>query len=221
MSSGLSFSEIMKQRYSVRYFLPKPIPKEILQAIMETSILTPSWGNSQPWNIYVASGNTLENIRKDWISKNKEGIKSNSDIEAGHRTDFSERCQNNMNNIMKLFGEFFKDPTMKDFMEANYILFNAPSVVYITVPKKRTLYNIFDTGAIEMSVIAAAKEHGIDSVPAYEAIKYPDIIRKYMKVPDDEDIIIGIALGYEDKENILNKCHSKKLSLNEVCHFYD
>ena len=43
MSSGLSFSEIMKQRYSVRYFLPKPIPKETLQAIMETSILTPSW----------------------------------------------------------------------------------------------------------------------------------------------------------------------------------
>ena len=104
---------------------------------METSILTPSWGNSQPWNIYVASGNTLENIRKDWISKNKEGIKGNSDIEAGHRTDFSGRCQNNMNNIMKLFGEFFKDPTMKDFMEANYILFNAPSVVYITVPKKK------------------------------------------------------------------------------------
>ena len=55
MSSALSFSEIMKQRYSVRYFLPKPIPKETLQAIMETSILTPSWGNSQPWNIYVAS----------------------------------------------------------------------------------------------------------------------------------------------------------------------
>ena len=71
MSSGLSFSEIMKQRYSVRYFLAKPIPKETLQAIMETSILTPSWGNSQPWNIYVASGNTLENIRKDWIAKNR------------------------------------------------------------------------------------------------------------------------------------------------------
>ena len=62
----------MKQRYSIRYFLPKPILKETLQAIMETSILTPSWGNSQPWNIYVASGNTLENIRKDWISKNKK-----------------------------------------------------------------------------------------------------------------------------------------------------
>ena len=94
-----------------------------------------------------------------------------------------------MNNIIKSFEEFFKDPTMKNFMEANYILFNAPSVVYITVPKKRILYNIFDTGAIKMSVISAAKEHGIDSIPAYEVIKYPDIIRKYVKVPDDEDII--------------------------------
>ena len=40
-----------------------------------------------------------------------------------------------------------------------------------------------------------------------------------MKILDDEDIIIGIALGYEDKENILNKSKSKKSDLNEVCHF--
>ena len=88
------------------------------------------------------------------LSITKKGIKGNTDVEVGHRTDFSEICQNTMKNIIKSFEEFFKDPTMKDFMEANYILFNAPSVVYITVPKKRTLYNIFDTGAIEMSVIA-------------------------------------------------------------------
>ena len=42
---------------------------------METSLLTPSWGNSQPQNLYIASGNTLENIKKEWIAKNKEGIK--------------------------------------------------------------------------------------------------------------------------------------------------
>ena len=106
-------------------------------------------------------------------------------------------------------------------MEANYILFNAPTVIYITVPKKRTEYNIFDTGALEMSIILAAKEKGIDSVPAYEAIKYPDIIRKYIKVPEDEDIIIGIALGYEDKDNDLNKIRSVKLTLDEACHFYN
>ena len=221
MSSGLSFTEIMKQRHSARHFITKPIPKETLKEIIETSLLTPSWGNSQPWTIYVASGNTLENIRKDWISKNKEGIKGNSEIEAGHRNQFSERCQKHMNEIVKQIGELLNDPTAKTLWDENACLFNAPTVVYVTIPKKRTFYNLFDSGAIEMSIMAAAKERGIDSVPAYEAIKYPDIIRKHIKVPDDEDIVIGIALGFEDKENIVSKIKAKKLTLDEACHFYD
>ena len=44
-----------------------------------------------------------------------------------------------MNEIMKSFGDFLKDPTMKVFMEANYILFNAPTFAYVTVPKKTAL----------------------------------------------------------------------------------
>ena len=106
MSSELSFTKIMKQRHSARCFLPKPIPKETLKEIIETSFLTPSWGNSQPWTFYVASGTTLENIRKDWISKNKEKIKGYSDIEPGHRNDFSERCQKCMTKISKLQVKF-------------------------------------------------------------------------------------------------------------------
>ena len=122
---------------------------------------------------------------------------------------------------MNLIGEVLNDPDAKSLWDANVILFDAPTIVYITIPKKRTLYNLFDSGAIEMTVMAAAKEYGIDSVPAYEAIKYPEILRKNMKIPDDEDIVIGIALGYKDDENILNKIHPKKLTLDETCHFYE
>ena len=122
---------------------------------------------------------------------------------------------------MKKISEILNDPKCKAVLDANVSLFNAPTIVYITIPKQRTLYNLFDSGAIEMAVIVAAKEHGVDSVPAYESIKYPDILRKYMKISDDEDIVIGIALGYEDKENILSKIKTKKLSIDEACHFYE
>ena len=126
-----------------------------------------------------------------------------------------------MGEIMKQVGEVLNDPNIKVFMDANVVLFNAPTIVYITIHKKRTLYNLFDSGAIEMSIMAAAQEHGVDSVPAYETIKYPEILKKYMKIGDDEDIVIGIALGYEDKENILSKIKAKKLTLDGACHFYD
>ena len=218
--SSKSFIELMKERHSARAFLSKPIPEDILKDIISTSLLTPSWGNSQPWNIYVASGNTLGEIRKEWIAKNKEGVKGYSDLNAGHRTDFSERSQNNINKVVKEYGELLKDPESKELWKANAVLFNAPTLVYITVPKKRTDFCIFDCGAIEMSIMLAAKDKDIDSVPAYGAIKYPDILRKHMKIPEDEDILIGIALGYEDKDNILSKYKSTKLSLEEVCHFY-
>lgn len=72
-----------------------------------------------------------------------------------------------------------------------------------------------------MSIMLAAIEKDIDSVPAYQAINYPDILRKHMAIPDDEDIVIGIALGYEDKNNILSKIKPEKLTLEEACNFYN
>ena len=68
------------------------------------------------------------------------------------------------------FQELLKDPEMKLLWEANSSLFNAPTIVYLTVPKKRTNYNLLDIGAIEMAILLAAKDKGIDSIPAYEAI---------------------------------------------------
>ena len=109
---------------------------------MEISLLTPSWGNSQPWTLYIASGATLENIRKEWIAKNKEGNKGNTDIPVGHRSDFSERCQKCTNDVVKYFGEVLNDPSSKAVWDANIILFNAPTVVYLQYPNKG-LYIIY------------------------------------------------------------------------------
>lgn len=43
-------------------------------------------------------------------------------------------------------------------------------------------------------------------------MKYPEIFRKNMKIPDDEDIFIGIALGYKDDENIFKQNPPKKIN---------
>ena len=73
-----SFNNLMKARHSVRVFQKKEIPDETLKEIIKTALQTPSWCNNQPWNIYVASGKTLTEIRNIWESKGKEGIKGYS-----------------------------------------------------------------------------------------------------------------------------------------------
>ena len=66
-----------------------------------------------------------------------------------------------------------------------------------------------------MSLMLAAKELGVDSIPAYEIVKYPDVIRQHMDIPDDEDLIMGIALGYEASDKI-NEYRSPRLDVDEI-----
>ena len=65
----------MKLRHSARALLSKPIPEETLKEIIKTALNCPSWCNSQPWKVYVVTGEPLENIRKEWISKIEQKIK--------------------------------------------------------------------------------------------------------------------------------------------------
>jgi len=215
MESKYNFKELMKDRHSSRRFQSKEIPEEVLKDIISISILSPSWCNSQAWNIYVVSGNTLEEIRKEWISKNNQKIKGYADMKPGHRTDFSERSQ-------KTMGVFFKSwenlPNKNEAEESNSFIFNAPTMVYLTLPKGHIPYSILDLGGLEMSIMLAAKDHGVDSIPAYTTIMYPDVLRKILKISEKEDIVIGVALGYEEK-CLLNDHRSVKLTLDEVCHF--
>ena len=103
MASKFNFEELVKERHSVRDFLPKEVPEETLKKIIQIALDSPSWCNSQPWNIYVVSGKPLEEIKKEWISKNEQKIKGYSDIPPMHRTEFSEQCQKNMEEGVKVF----------------------------------------------------------------------------------------------------------------------
>jgi nitroreductase len=54
----------IQARHSVRDFDPRPVPKDTVMKILEAATRSPSGGNSQPWEIFVASGDTMEVIRK-------------------------------------------------------------------------------------------------------------------------------------------------------------
>lgn len=78
-------------------------------------------------------------------------------------------------------------------------LYNAQAVVYLTLPKGYTPWSLFDLGAFSQNILLATTEQGIDSIVAYNFVKYPQILREELKIPDDEEIIVGIGLGFEDE----------------------
>ena len=56
--------ELLNERYSVRAFLPQPVPRETIDHVLTIAQRTASWCNSQPWQVLIASGEAKERFRK-------------------------------------------------------------------------------------------------------------------------------------------------------------
>lgn len=211
----MNFEDLMIERHSVREFKKDEIAAETLKEIVRIAGISPSWENSQPWNVYIATGEISDEIREEWISRHEKEIKGSPDMPTGHRTDFSKRGQENMASFLNDVCEYCEDHDMELFKQTQAVLFNAPALVYLTLPKGYTKWAVYDLGGFGMSLMLAAKELGVDSIPAYEIVKYPDVIRQHMDIPDDEDLIMGIALGYEASDKI-NEYRSPRLDVDEI-----
>jgi nitroreductase len=57
---------VLNARRSTRAFLSVPVEKDKLTAVLEVAVRTPSWSISQPWEVFVATGDTLDRIRKGY-----------------------------------------------------------------------------------------------------------------------------------------------------------
>ena len=211
----MEFKEVVNRRHSVRSFKEDEIPVAVLEDIVRTAERTPSWENSQPWNVYIATGETLRKIKEIWIAKYADKIKGSPDMPTGHRTNFSERSQKNMADFMSYIADYTGDPDIVHFLKMNEKLFDAPALVYLTLGKGHTGWPIYDLGAFGMTLMLAAKDRGVDSIPAYEIVKYPAELRPLLTVPEDEEIIMGIALGYAAEDN-LNGVVSPRLPLKGI-----
>lgn len=209
----MNFKELMEKRYSARDFTSKEVTEEDLNEIVEIAELSPSWANSQPWNVYIATGKSLSDIREKWIEQNASEIEGNSDLPSGHREDFGERTLNNMNQLFGSVIETLGDP--EEFAKTQPILFNSTAIVYLTMPKGAPMWSVYDLGAFSMSLMLAACEKDIDSIPAYELIKYPEVLRENLPIPEDEDIIAGIALGYASDAKV-NEFRSSRMDVEDI-----
>ena len=61
---GMELLEAIKMRRSIRAFKPDPVPKEIILELLGVAIRAPSGVNSQPWEFFIISGKTLNNVRQ-------------------------------------------------------------------------------------------------------------------------------------------------------------
>ena len=213
--------EALNSRYTCRAFKQDPVNREILLEIIENATRSPSWANTQPWEIYIAGGNVLESIRQGNMENFKGDVPTDHDIPF--MSEWPVQHQKRMKelgiNLYKHLGISKGDREAKEASwRLNFKLFGAPIVVYLCMHETLSEWSMFDLGSLSQSIMLAAQVYGIDSAPAVNLVAYPKIIRKEIEIPEELNIVIGIALGYKDDESPQNTFRSSRRTLDEVVH---
>jgi len=218
----LNVTEALWNRRTVRAFLDRPVPRETVEAILSAALRTPSWANTQPWEIWVAAGEVLERIRRASLERTHAKVPSHPDLPfpGGWPEVCRERTKQLTAGRAQVAGTTPEDPAFhRDFLEANRRFFGAPCVVYLCMDRSLGHWSMFDLGAMAQSIMLAAQDHGVDSAIAINMVCYPDLLRKELAIPAELAIVIGIGLGYADPLGPEDSFRSERRPLPEVVRF--
>ncbi len=215
----MNIIEALNSRYTCRAFKPESVPMDTVIKILEAANRTPSWGNTQPWNIYVAAGDVLEDLRKGFMERLAQRVAGETDLPVPQ--EWPEALKQRYVTVSKerydlLSQELEKDAIVSAVLGSNYRFFDAPVVIYICMDRNLTSYSMFDLGALSQSIMLAAEEYGLNTAPAIMLVQYPELIRQALAIPEEQAIVIGIALGYGDSSSIYNQHRTARRPIQEV-----
>ena len=214
----MTVAEALNARHSTRAFLSAPVEREKLEAVLKAAARTPSWANSQPWEVFVATGQTLDRIREAFKEKYEQ--KAKHDPETARPVKWSESAVRFREQLRPGMARDCGDAA-EQFGVLNQTMFNAPAVIYICMDKVLSEWSLYDIGAYSQSLMLAAVEQGLATIPAIMLMVFPDVLRRELKIPENFKLTIGIAIGYEDREHGINNFTSGRKSLDETARFCD
>lgn len=211
--------ECIKSRMSIRKFRPEPVPREILLEIIETGQRSPSYKNSQPWEIALVSGEKKDSLSKLLIDLLEKGEKARPDIPEpkGWPDEIGKRIEESLVKRSKSFGIDLGDPeNIKRSKKANFRFYGAPHGIFIFQDSSLGNWSLFDAGIFTQSLMLAAHAKGIGTVPQAYLIDYSEDIRKFIGIPEGKRLVLGISIGYPDMEDKLNSYKTEREDTDKI-----
>lgn len=216
----MQFEKVVRKRRSVRKFADRPVDTDLIKEVVMFAQRSPSWVNSQPWQVYCASGNSLAEIKRRYQQNNDQGVPTNPDLAVMSREQWAPQEQANMKQWGHQIVHHFPDfaTAHATMTNASQSLYNSPVILFITIPKDSPDWSIFDAGAFTQTLLLTATNRGLGSIVTYNSVRYPAVLHQVLTVPNDQRFIVGVSLGYVADEPI-NHFRSDRVALNKLLHF--
>lgn len=198
-------------RHSIRAFLPDPVAREDIERILEVAARAPSGTNTQPWKVYVLTGDS-KNALSDAIlaAHNDPAIAAQHTEEYAYypRQWVSPYIDRRRKVGWDLYALLGLGRENKAGMHAqhgrNYRFFDAPVGLIFTIDRILEQGSWLDYGMFLQNIMVAARGRGLATCPQAAFTQYHRIIEAQLALPPGEMVVCGMALGYADPSRVEN-----------------
>ncbi len=220
----MDLERIVANRYSCRSYLPKPVPRETVDAILGLAQKTPSWCNTQPWQVVLLSGQAADRFREKMHAHAAAGHAINPDFAFPPRYEgiYRERrkvCGVQLYQALGI-GREDKAAAAEQSLE-NFRMFGAPHVALVTTEAELGVYGAVDCGLYVANFMLAAGNHGVATIAQAALASYPDFIRDYFGLPPNRRMVCGIAFGYADESHPINSYRTARAPVADSVRCFD
>lgn len=220
----MKVSEAVATRRSVRRFLNRPIERAVIEDILEKAQRAPSGGNVQPWHAVVATGTSLARL----VTAVKVEIAKGPDAQQPEYQIYPPKLPEPYRSRRFGVGEAMyeaigveRDNKMGRMVQfaSNFEAFGAPVCLFVHTPRFMGLPQWSDLGMWMQTVMLLAREAGLDTCAQEAWSVYGATVRSELRIPDDHVFFSGLAIGYRDSEDPINRWPVPRAPLDEVVRF--
>jgi nitroreductase len=218
----MSVIDALSNRYSCRRFKQDEVPIDLIHKILTAAQKTPSWCNTQPWDVHVVSGEALQTLSERLEERAASGAAPNPDF------SFPERYEGDYRDRRKVCGlQLYKSVGIekgdaertRDQALENFRFFAAPHVMFLTVPSELGVYGAVDCGLYVSSFMLVANELGVATIAQAALASYPDIVREALNIGQERHLVCGISFGFEDTTHPINGYRTEREPIASVAKF--
>jgi nitroreductase len=211
--------DCIKNRMSIRGFKADPVPQNVLKEVIETAQWSPSYKNTQPWEVVVLSGSKKKALSELMVGLLESGKENCPDIPAPKSWPAAEdaRIADLFRKRKEVSGIDLSDPkVMVVAKKANFNFYKAPHAIYLFQDSSLSLWSLFDLGIFAQSLMLAAHAYGLGTVPQAFATDYAQDIKKFLDIPESKRLVLGISIGYPDMDSPANAFRTDRSETDEI-----
>ncbi len=220
----MNVREALQQRKSVRAYLSKAVEIEKINNILAAASHAPSGVNTQPWQVAVVSGEKKLQLQQQLETAFRDGVKGKADY-SYYPLQWVEpyksrriACGVQMYSTLKI--ERSDKQRQMDQWAANFRAFDAPVLLLFFMHAGMQAGSYMDYGMFMQSVMLAAVDEGLATCPQASLADYPELIKTALDYPQESLLLCGMALGYEDKDALVNSYRTPREDVESFTRFF-